>query len=247
MNKPINIMLTGGNGRLGKSISNYLINKGHRVVIGDLKFKKITKSRKNNLFFFKSDLTKEKNIKDFIRFSIKKLRTLDAFIHCSYPKTNDWGNSLKKLKQTSLNKNLNDHLGSSIIFAKNLISYFLKQKKGNIIFLSSIYGITSPRFEDYSGKIYSTVEYGAIKAGIISITKYLAKYYKKRGLRVNAISPGGIKDSQEKKFIDKYKRHCNSKGLLSPGDINGLVNFLLSEESKYINGQNITIDDGWSL
>ena len=51
MNKPINIMLTGGNGRLGKSISNYLINKGHRVVIGDLKFKKITKSRKNNLFF----------------------------------------------------------------------------------------------------------------------------------------------------------------------------------------------------
>ena len=64
----MNIMLTGGNGRLGKSISNYLINKGHKVVIGDLKFNKITKSKKNNLFFFKSDLTKEKNIKDFISF-----------------------------------------------------------------------------------------------------------------------------------------------------------------------------------
>ena len=67
MNKPINIMLTGGNGRLGKSISNYLINKGHRVVIGDLKFKKITKSRKNNLFF-KSDLTKEKTLKILLNF-----------------------------------------------------------------------------------------------------------------------------------------------------------------------------------
>ena len=74
-------------------------------------------------------MTKEKNLKILLEFSIKKLRTLDAFIHCSYPKTNDWGNSLKKLKQTSLNKNLNDHLGASIIFAKNLISYFLKQKK----------------------------------------------------------------------------------------------------------------------
>ena len=50
MNKPINIMLTGGNG-LRKNISNYLINKGHRVVIGDLKFKKITKSRKIIYFF----------------------------------------------------------------------------------------------------------------------------------------------------------------------------------------------------
>ena len=53
-------------------------------------------------------------------------------------------------------------------------------------------------------------------------------------MRVNAISPGGIKDSQEKKFIDKYKRHCNSKGLLSPEDINGLVNFLLSESQNIL-------------
>ena len=247
MNKPMNIILTGGNGRLGKSISTYLINKGHKVVIGDLNFEKIKKSNRKNLYLYKSDLTKEKNIKNFIKFSIKKLGSLDALIHCSYPKTKDWGNNLKNIKQKSLNKNLNDHLGSSIIFAKNLINYFSKQKKGNIIFFSSIYGVSSPRFEDYTGKIYSTVEYGAIKAAVISITKYLAKYYKKKGLRVNTISPGGIKDSQEKKFIKNYKKHCNSKGLLNSEDINGLVNFLLSDESKYINGQNIIIDDGWSL
>ena len=88
---------------------------------------------------------------------------------------------------------------------------------------------------------------GLLKLVSFQLQSTLLNTIRKRGLRVNAISPGGIKDSQEKKFIDKYKRHCNSKGLLSPGDINGLVNFLLSEESKYINGQNITIDDGWSL
>ena len=138
-------------------------------------------------------MTKEKTLK--ILLNLKKLELWTYLFIVRIQKQTI--KILKKLKQTSLNKNLNDHLGSSIIFAKNLISYFLKQKKGNIIFLSSIYGITSPRFEDYSGKIYSTVEYGAIKAGIISITKYLAKYYKKRGLRVNAISPGGIKDSRK--------------------------------------------------
>ena len=71
--------------------------------------------------------------------------------------------------------------------------------------------------------------------------------YKKKGLRINCISPGGIKDLQDNKFIKNYNKHCNYKGLLNPQDINSLINFLISEESKYINGQNIVIDDGWSL
>ena len=112
---------------------------------------------------------------------------------------------------------------------------------------SSIYGFSSPNFEDYTNKVYSTVEYGAIKSGIISITKYLAKYYKKKGLKINCISPGGIKDNQEKKFIKNYKKRCNSKGLLDAKDLNGLINFLISHHSDQINGQNIVIDDGWSL
>ena len=64
----MNIMLTGGNGRLGKSISNYLINKGHKVVIGDLNLKRLQNLKKNNLFFFKSDLTKEKILKILLNF-----------------------------------------------------------------------------------------------------------------------------------------------------------------------------------
>jgi NAD(P)-dependent dehydrogenase (short-subunit alcohol dehydrogenase family) len=93
----------------------------------------------------------------------------------------------------------------------------------------------------------SSIEYSAIKSGIISITKYLAKYYKGNNLRINCISPGGIKDNQPKLFIKRYKSSCLSKGLLDAPDLFGLVNFLLTEESKYINGQNIIIDDGWSL
>lgn len=243
-----NILISGGNGRLGKSITNYFISKNHNVVCGDKLFtKNIRKFSKKNLFLFKSDLTKEKNIQNFINFALKKLGHIDVFLHCLYPRTNDWGNNLKNLKQSSLNKNLNEQLGSSIIFAKYLIEYFLKKKRGNIIFFSSIYGFSSPNFEDYYSKTYSPVEYGAIKSGIISMTKYLAKYYKKKGLRFNCVSPGGIEDNQEKRFISNYKKHCNSKGLLHPEDLNGLINFLISEDSKHINGQNIIIDDGWSL
>ena len=93
----------------------------------------------------------------------------------------------------------------------------------------------------------SPIEYSAVKSGIIAITKWLAKYYKNKNIRFNCISPGGILDGQEKVFIDKYKSDCNSKGMLDPTDIVGTVVFLLSSDSKYINGQNIVIDDGWSL
>ena len=93
----------------------------------------------------------------------------------------------------------------------------------------------------------SPIEYSAIKSGIISITKYLSKYYKKRNLRVNCISPGGIRNNQPNIFIENYNSSCNSKGLLDSEDLTGLILFLISDKSKYINGQNIIIDDGWSL
>ena len=108
-----NILISGGNGRLGKSIANYFFSKNHNIVCGDKFFtKNIRKYSKKNLFLFKSDLTKEKNIQNFINFALKKLGHIDVFLHCLYPKTNDWGNKLENLKQSNLNKNLNEQLGS---------------------------------------------------------------------------------------------------------------------------------------
>ena len=93
----------------------------------------------------------------------------------------------------------------------------------------------------------SPIEYSAIKSGIISISKYLAKYYKNKNIRINCISPGGIRNNQSNLFIKKYRKSCNSKGLLDGTDISNLILFLLSEKSKYIYGQNLVIDDGWTL
>tara|TARA_B100002051_G_C16158316_1_gene356901 strand:- start:114 stop:401 length:288 start_codon:yes stop_codon:yes gene_type:complete len=93
----------------------------------------------------------------------------------------------------------------------------------------------------------SPIEYSAIKAGIISITKYLSKYYKNKNLRVNCVSPGGIYNNQTENFLNNYKKSCNSKGILNTEDILGTILFLISNNSLYINGQNIVVDDGWSL
>jgi NAD(P)-dependent dehydrogenase (short-subunit alcohol dehydrogenase family) len=91
------------------------------------------------------------------------------------------------------------------------------------------------------------VEYAAIKAGIIHLTRYLAKYLKSKNIRVNCISPGGILDSQPKVFLKKYKEKCINKGMLDAKDLNSALDFLLSSDSKFVNGQNIIIDDGFTL
>ena len=70
---------------------------------------------------------------------------------------------------------------------------------------------------------------------------------KKKNISINCVSPGGIRDIQPKKFFIKYKKSCGTKGLLDSEDIIGSIIFLLSNSSTYINGQNIIVDDGWSL
>ena len=246
MNKKT-IIVTGGLGTIGLALSKSLLKQGHIVIAVDTKKNKIT-NHNDNFFIFKIDLNKENGIKKLITLCEKKFKKVDALIHCSYPKTKDWGVKLEKLKQKSLNENLINQLGSTIIISKNIIKLFLKQNFGSLILLSSIMGLNNPKFETYRGtNMSSPIEYSAIKSGIISITKYLAKYYSKKNLKINCVSPGGIKNNLPKRFIKNYKKQCNSKGLLDPGDVVNIINFLLSEKSNSISGQNFVIDDGYSL
>ena len=87
----------------------------------------------------------------------------------------------------------------------------------------------------------------AIKSALINLTKYMAKYFKGSNIRFNSVSPGGIFNNQPDSFIKNYKSYCHDKGMLDPQDIDGAIIFLLSDSSKYINGQNIIIDDGFTL
>tara|TARA_B100001057_G_scaffold60930_2_gene54183 strand:+ start:786 stop:1535 length:750 start_codon:yes stop_codon:yes gene_type:complete len=249
MNKK-KIIVTGGSGIIGFALTKSLLSHGHKVISVDTNTKKINTLKRNNtdLIVIKANLNKENETKKFMSFCIKKFKIIDALVHCAYPRTKDWGTKLEKLKQKSLNENLINQLGSTIIISKIIINYFLKQKFGNLILLSSIMGLNNPKFETYKGtNMSSPIEYSAIKSGIISITKYLAKYYAKNNLKINCVSPGGIKNNQPNKFIQNYKKQCNIKGLLNSDDVVNTINFLLSKKSDAISGQNIVVDDGYSL
>ena len=190
---------------------------------------------KINLFNRKFDLLTQKE-------------KIDTVINLSYLKNKNWGKKFLKLKPNDVKENLFLQLGTIILTSQKIIDYFINKKKGNLILFSSIQGISAPKFSHYNNtNMSSPIEYSAAKAGIINMTKYIAKFCEKKKIRVNCISPGGVLDNQPKKFIKKYKDSCLSKGLLDSNDLNGIVEFLVSEKSNFINGQNIIIDDGWSL
>jgi len=114
--------------------------------------------------------------------------------------------------------------------------------------ISSIQGISAPKFRHYEGtSMTSPIEYSAIKAGVNAIGRYLAKYLNDKNLRVNVVSPGGILDKQPESFLKRYREDCINKGMLDADDIVGAVCFLLSDDSLFVNGQNIFVDDGWSV
>ena len=117
-----------------------------------------------------------------------------------------------------------------------------------MINMSSIYGVMAPRFEVYQGTpMTMPVEYAAIKSGLLHLTRYFAQYLKGSNIRVNALSPGGILDRQPEAFLARYRALCADKGMLNPSDLAGSLVFLLSDLSRHVDGQNLIVDDGFSL
>ena len=246
------ILVTGACGLLGQQIVQEIVDQNGYVLATDTNTEKATKLfhalPSKQVKFTPMDITDADSIDRAIAVGVKQFGSVDACVNSAYPRTTAWGTSFEELKLEDVQENLKLQLGGAILLSQRIMKHFVEQGHGNLIHISSIMGIVAPKFENYEGtKMTSPIEYTAVKSGIISMTRWLAKYYKNNNIRVNCVSPGGILDQQPQSFLEKYRDSCTSKGMLDPTDVAGTVLFLLSDQSKYINGQNIVIDDGWSL
>ncbi len=252
MVKDMVVAISGAAGRIGSAFAEAIVKNGGRVVLGDVLKKEgrelEAKLGAERALFVLGNLSRKKEIKDFFNKGVGRFGRIDAAVHCSYPRSKQWGTCFEELEDDLLAEDLKMQLGGAILFSQQAVRIFREQGYGNLVHISSIQGVATPKFEHYEGtKMYSPIEYSAIKSGIIAIVRYLAKYTRGENIRVNCISPGGILDNQPENFLKRYKSSCASKGMLDALDLTGTLVYLLSEQSKYLNGQNIVVDDGWSL
>ena len=194
------------------------------------------------------DITSELQLDELFENIKNSSVSLTSAVHSAYPTSPGWGSSFETLSFKNLSSDLAFQLGGAILFSQKVLNLFQKQGGGNLVHISSIQGIMPPKFNHYLGtNMSSPIEYSAIKAGVIAVTRWLAKYYSNQNIRVNCISPGGILDNQPDSFLKAYRESCTNIGMLSSDQVANAICFLLSSSSVAINGQNIIVDDGWSL
>lgn len=244
------IVVTGGAGLLGSTLVKKISLEDGIPIIADTNIENGTRLAKSvrTAEFFNLDITSKNSAEKLIIFLQDKFGRIDALVNNAYPRNKNYGRHFFDVEYNDFCDNLNLNLGGYFLMSQCFSNYFLKQGNGNIINIASIYGVAPPRFEIYEGTQMTTpVEYAAIKSSLIHLTKYMAKLFKGKNIRVNSVSPGGILDNQPEEFLEKYYANCLNKGMLDKEDLTGVVKFLLSDESKYINGQNIIVDDGFTL
>jgi len=236
------IIVTGGSGLIGKELIVDINRKGGIAINADIGIATNLQARDLQM-----DITDDLSIDKGFDLIKAEFGRIDGLVNNAYPKTKDWGTKFEDIQPNSWRANVDMQLNSYFVCCQKVLKIMVDQGSGSIVNIASIYGVVGNDFtlyEEYGGT--SPAAYSAIKGGLINFTRYLASYYGHTGIRVNCVSPGGIFDNQEPCFVKSYESKVPMRRLGQPDDISPAVSFLLSQEAKYITGQNLIVDGGWT-
>ena len=248
------IVITGGAGLLGRHFCRAIASQGGISIVADVDLASAEqvaseiKANKGRAEAVVLDITDAASVEGLITALHATYGRIDAVVNNAYPRNKSWGRKLEDVTYADFCENVGLHLGGYFLVAQKFALYFRANGGGNVVNMASIYGTQAPQFEIYvDTPMTMPVEYAAIKSSIIQLTRYFAQYYKADGVRCNALSPGGILNQQPETFLRQYNSHCGGKGMLEAQDIVGALVFLLSDDSRYVTGQNLIVDDGFCL
>ena len=232
-------LITGASRGIGRASAKMLAKNNFKVIanynkseesINDLK--RELKEENIEIDTYKADITKKEEIKNMVKYVLDKYGKIDVLI-------NNAGISQIKLFTDITDEDwenmLNTNLSSVFYVTKEVLPSMINKKEGHIINITSVWGITGASCE---------VHYSASKAGIIGLTKALAKELAPSNIKVNAIAPGYINTDMNKELnneeVEEVKNEIPLKRIGEPEDVANCIKYLV--ESEYITGQVIKID-----
>ncbi|MEA3500829.1 MAG: 3-oxoacyl-[acyl-carrier-protein] reductase [Candidatus Marinimicrobia bacterium] len=237
-------IVTGASRGIGLEIAKTFHKNGAKIVITDIDENTLFTVNKKfndseNVLSVVSDVSNADSVTNIVKKTIEKFDKIDILINCAGI-TRD--NLIIRMKENDWDNVINTNLKSVFLTSKIAGRYMMKAKSGNIINISSVVGITGNAGQ---------ANYSASKAGIIGITKSLAKEFASRNIRVNAIAPGFIDTAMTKNLKEKAKGQLIDAILLKrlgkTEDIANTALFLASSLSDYITGQTLIVDGGMTI
>lgn len=239
-------IITGGARGIGKKISQTFLKEGASVYIFDVNQEEgartvgeLQPAYDGKVIFFKVDITDEKNVEQSIEKIIEAEGRIDILVN-NAGITRD--NLILRMSLEDWKKVIDINLTGAFICSKHTVKYMVKNRSGKIINISSIVGVHGNAGQS---------NYSSSKAGIIGLTKTLARELAGRNILVNAIAPGYIETEMTEKLSDKIKEKLMEQiptgRLGSVDDVAKTALFLASDDSNYITGTVINLDGGMGI
>ncbi|WP_238860584.1 3-oxoacyl-[acyl-carrier-protein] reductase [Clostridium sp. YIM B02569] len=236
-------IVTGASRGIGKAIALKLASLGANIVLNYRSNEKEALEVENEIkgmgvetLCVKGDISKSEEVDNLINSAKEKFGTIDIMVN-NAGITKD--GLIIRMKEEDFDNVIDVNLKGVFNCLKAITPIMMKQKHGKIINLSSVVGITGNAGQ---------VNYSASKAGVIGMTKSLAREIGSRGITVNAVAPGYIETDMTEALADKYKEEMKKtiplKRLGKASDVANVVAFLASESADYVTGQVIQVDGG---
>lgn len=248
------ILLTGAAGYIGSEFvlklqnqANFILVDSNQIGLGAL-LNKLPKNDKNHIFGV--DLADPNSRASSLDEIIKTIDHLDVLINCAaYTGSTSrigWVSDFEAQSLTTWREAIEVNLTACFEFSQKLVPKLRKSEDGNILNISSIYGLLGPDMSLYEGtSMGNPAAYAVSKGGLIQLTRWLSTVLAPE-IRVNCISPGGVFRGQPDSFIEAYQKKVPLGRMASEADIIGAMEFLTFGSSKYVTGQNLVIDGGFS-
>ncbi len=263
-------LVTGGAGLLGEQFSFTLARAGAVVVIADINGKDAEqladriRAEGMQALPYQVDITSQLQVERMVEKVVQTYQRLDILINNAAldpkfdgkEKENVDSGAFETFPLSAWQQALDVNLNGAFLCCQAAVKPMLKQGKGVIINIASIYGVVAPdqrlyeteeSLQDASKRRYKPVYYSVTKAGILGLTRYLAAYYGEKNIRVNSLTPGGVYHQHDETFLKAYAARAVLGRMAQKDELNGALLFLASDASSYMTGANLVVDGGWTI